>query len=257
MTETPIDAAFRAQEADPGDPALRLRLHERVLDAELVLVLARSPGERLEPEVLELEAGRFVLAFDRDERLAAFLESPAPFAALSGRRLAALLAGQGIGVALNLGAPSGMLLPPEAVDWMAAIGAEAPAEAAARVREVAAPDAPPALVAALGAKLAAMAEVVAEAYLIAAHFEDGARSGLLLALVGVPEDARTGVAAAIAEAVRLSGGGELELDVTFLARGAPRLEAIARAGLRFELPRPERARVGPGMDPERPPKLRD
>lgn len=255
MAETPIDAAFRAQEADPADPALRLRFHERVLDAELVLVLAGPAGERIEPEVLALEAGRFVLAFDRDERLAAFLEAPAPFAALSGRRLVALLAGQGIGIALNLGAPSGTLLPPEAVDWMAAIGAEAPAEAAGRIREVGAPDAPPALVAALGAKLAAMAGVVAEAHLVGARFDDG-RSGLVLALVGVPEEARTGVAAAIAEAVRLSGAGEPGVDVTFLAPGASGLGAMARAGLRLELPRAAEAPVGPGMDPERPPRLR-
>jgi hypothetical protein len=34
--------------------------------------------------------------------------------------------------------------------------------------------------------------------------------------------------------------------------------AVARAGMRFELPRgaPPSARGGPGMDPERPPRLR-
>ena len=133
MAETPLDRAFRAQEGDPADPALRLRFHERVLDAELLLVLVAPPAAGLEPRVLDLEAGRYVLAFDRDERLADFLGAPAPFAALSGRRLAGLLAGQGVGIALNLGAASASLLPPETVDWMAAVQAGPPPEAAARL----------------------------------------------------------------------------------------------------------------------------
>jgi catechol 2,3-dioxygenase-like lactoylglutathione lyase family enzyme len=102
--ETPLDAAFRAQEADP---TLRPRFYERVLDAELVVPLAEEAGESMRPQVFPLEQGPYVLAFDRDKRMGAFLEGPVPFAPLSGRRLVALLAGQGIGIALNLGAPSG------------------------------------------------------------------------------------------------------------------------------------------------------
>ena len=254
MAETPLDLAFRAQEADPADPVLRLRFHERVLDAELLLVLVAPPDAGLDPRVLDLEAGRYVLAFDRDERLADFLGAPAPFAALSGRRLAGLLAGQGVGIALNLGAASATLLPPEAVDWMAAIQADPPPEAAVRLGGVAHPDPPPALVAALGPKLAAMAGVIAAAHLVAARFDDG-RSGLLLALAGVPAPARPGVAAAVAEAVRLSGAGGGGLDLTFVEPGSPHAAAIAAAGLRLELPLP-RVRPGPGLDPDRPPKVR-
>ena len=253
MAETPLDRAFRAQEGDPADPALRLRFHERVLDAELLLVLVAPPAAGLEPRVLDLEAGRYVLAFDRDERLADFLGAPAPFAALSGRRLAGLLAGQGVGIALNLGAASASLLPPEAVDWMAAVQAGPPPEAAARLGAVLPPDPPPALVAALGPKLAAMADVIAAAHLVAARFDDG-RSGLLLALAGVPAAARQGVAAAVAEAVRLSGADGDGLDLTFVDPGSPHAAAIAGAGLRLELPRPP-DRPGPGLDPDRPPKL--
>ena len=61
-----------------------------------------------------------VLVFDLEERLASFTGIPAPYAALPGRVIAGLLAGQGIGLGVNLGvAPSSMLLSPEAVDWLA------------------------------------------------------------------------------------------------------------------------------------------
>ena len=50
-----------------------------------------------------------------------------------------------------------------------------------------------------------------------------------------------------------------ELDVVFLAAGSPAAAAMARVGLRFDLPEPQvqdLAPAAPGMDPSRPPKLR-
>ncbi len=256
MTDpTLLDLAHAAHEADPDDDTLRLRFHERLLDAELMLPVAdEGEGEGdVAPRIFDLSDGRFVLAFDRDERLAAFLEGPTPFVALSGRRLVAGLAGRGIGVALNLGAPSAALLPAAVIDWLAAIAA-APTEAApqrpagfVRPRDVPAP-----LLAALGPKLGAMAGVVAAAHLVATD-----RGGLVLALAGVPEGARDGVAAAVAEAVRLGGLAEGWLDVAFPEAGSPAAEAAARVGMRLARPVEEAAkRVGPGMDPGRPPRLR-
>lgn len=251
--ETPLDLAHAAHEADPDDEALRLRFHERLLDAELMLPVAGEDEAAVAPQVFALTDGQFVLAFDRDERLAAFLEAPTPFVALSGRRLVAELAGRGIGIGLNLGAVSAALLPAETVDWLAAIAAT-PTEAAqlqpaglSRPRDVS-----PALLTALGTKLAAMAGVVEAAHLVAA---DGGT--LILVLVGVPEPAQAGVAAGIAEAVRLGGLATGWLDVAFLDPGSPAAEAAGRAGIRLDLPvQKPSAPAGPGMDPQKPPKLR-
>lgn len=256
MTLTPLDRAFAAQERAPDDAALGLRFHERVLDAELIVPLAEVPGpDRLRPQVFALEEGAYVLAFDREERLAAFLAAPADFASLSGRRLARLLEGQGVGVALNLGAPSATLLPPGAVDWLAGMAAGAPAELTARPEAIAAPGAvPPALLDALGPKLTAMAGLIGQACLVEARYRD-AGAGLLLALAGVPEAAQPGVAAAVAEAVRFSAA-DLRLDVACLDSESPEWARLAAVGLRLDLPVAARAAPGPGMDPDRPPRLR-
>jgi hypothetical protein len=262
MTDTPIDAAHRAMEATPDDPRARLRFHERVMDAELFLLLETEPdGERLNPQVFDLDEGRFVLAFDRDDRLAEFLDAPAPYVALTGRRLVALLAGRGLGIGLNLGsAPSATLLPADAVAWMAEMGAGGPETADDLPHRLAPPDsAPEALVAALGPKLAAMSTRVASAHLVTATYGDD-RSGLLLALSGVPPEARPAVAAAISEAVRFSGVEEGGLDVTFLDEDASTLARIRSAGLSLDLPRAPRPEPStpkaPGTDPDRPPILR-
>jgi hypothetical protein len=260
--ETPLDRAFRAHEAKPEDERLRLRFHERLLDAELYLLLREEAADgTLKPEVFALEVGPVALVFDRDERLAAFLDAPAPYAALPGRRILRLLAGQGIGLGLNLGvAPSSTLLPAVTVDWLAAMAAEAPFEAEGSLRGFAPPRAAPAdIVEALGIKLAAMAKVIGSAHLVTARHYDGSE-GMLLALTGVPAAAQGDVAAAVAEAVRFSGAEATVLDVTFPAAGGAVERAIAEIGWRFDLPRPAeapvRARRVPGTDPDRPPILR-
>lgn len=156
--ETPLDAACRAMATDPDDPDARLRFHERVMDAELFVPLAEEArGETLRPRIFALEDGPVALAFDRDDRLAAFLDAPAPYAALAGRRLVALLAGRGIGAVLNPEvAPSQTLLAAATIDWLAA-GRARHEVASARASAIAPPfGATPALLAALDAKLAAM-----------------------------------------------------------------------------------------------------
>lgn len=263
MTETPIDAAFAAHAAAPENDALHLRFLERVMDAELHVLLEAEPvGDRLVPQVFDLADGRFVLAFDRDARLSEFLDAPAPYAALAGRRLVEMLAGQGIGIGLNLGvAPSETLLPAESVVWMAARVAPPGRVIAARPERVGPPrDVPPDLLTALDAKLAAMAGLIGAAHLISAEFADRGPA-LLLVLVDVPEPAQPEVAAAIDEAVRFSGAGA-GLDVTFLGAAAPLMERIAALSIRIDLPAaPEAAAErpapkAPGSDPDRPPILR-
>lgn len=263
MTETRLDAAFRAHAEAPERPELWLRFLERVLDAELFLLLAEeAEGARLRPQVFDLAEGRFALAFDQDTRLAAFLDAPAPYAALSGRRLAVVLAGQGTGIGLNLGvAPSATLLPAEAVDWLAAMAGALPVETAGRLSRIAAPrSAPPKLIAALSTKLAAMASLIEAAHLAEAVFEAGGDPGLLLALEGVREAARADVAAAVAEAMRFSGFDAGGLDVTFVAPDAPLRAKLRAVGLGFYLPRPapdpETQPQAPGSNPARPPILR-
>lgn len=254
--QTPLDLSHAAHEADPENATLRLRFHERILDSELIVPLAApSDGDRIEPQLFPLSDGPVVLAFDRDDRMADFLGTPADFAALTGRRLVALLAGHATGLALNLGAPSAALLPPEAVDWLARIAAERVPEAEARARDIGPPGiVPRALLDALGPKLAAMADRLGTAHLVSARLADGP-PGLLLALTGVPEPARPAMAAAVAEAVRFSGLDEAALDVTFLAADAPLAATVARVGLTLEMPEP------PAPEPEaprekRPPRLR-
>ena len=257
---TLLDAAHAAVSADPENEALRLRFFERLADGEMVILLNReAEGESLEPRVFELEDGPVVLVFDREERLAAFTGGIAPYAALPGRVIAGLLKGQGIGMGVNLGvAPSSMLLPAEAMEWLAETLDGGPEEVEAQPEEFIAPSVPEAVIAALDAKLARAGGLAVTALLAGVVYQGG-RRGHLLALIDAVEGAEAALARAMNEALVFSGVEAGELDVVFLRAGEPAAQAMARVALRFDLPAPEvqdLAPAAPGMDPSRPPKLR-
>ncbi len=260
--QTVLDHAHTAMQAAPGDDAARLRFYERLADSELFLLLAEeAAGDNITPQVFPLEGGSFVLVFDREARLAEFVGATAPYAALSGRIVVQMLAGQGIGLGVNLGvAPSSILIPAEAVGWLSDTLQQGPAQVEARVDEVRAPGGlPELLLTALDAKLAAMAGLARMAYLAGVTYEGG-QMGHMLAFVDATPGAESALATAANEALTFSGIEAGAMDVTFLAASDPMSARLARVGLRFDLPEPPRAEPAqpsaPGMDPDNPPKLR-
>ena len=257
---TDLDLAHAAMEAAPDDDAARLRFYERLADTELFLLLgAEAADDQITPELFEIEDQRFALVFDREERLSEFTGRVAPYAGLPGRALAQMLAGQGIGLALNLEvAPSAMLIPAEAVDWLVATLANAPQETEGRLTALDAPRGlPEAVITGLDRKLAMAAGLAQTAYLAAASYDDGAQ-GHVLAFVDAADGAEQALANAASEALTFSGIEAGVMDVLFVRRSDPLAAHLARVGLRFDLPEPQRPQTpgAPGMDPAKPPKLR-
>ena len=259
---TPLDIAHAAMEAAPDDDAARLRFYERLSDSEMFLLLVQeADGDQINPETFDLGDARFVLVFDRTERLAEFVGKPAPYAALSGRVIAQMLAGQGIGLGVNLEvAPSQMLIPAEAVGWLDETLAHTPDEVEARAEELYAPKGlPDALLSAIDTKLASAAGLASNAYLVAIRYEDGG-TGHLLGFVGTIEGAEGALAQAANEALTFSGIEAGSIDVGFFNHSNPMAAAMAKVGLRFELPKLEQpnttVRATPGSNPDKPPILR-
>jgi len=262
VTDTPLDLAHAAMEAAPQDDAARLRFYERLADGELFLLLDEEPqDENLSPRVFPLEDGPVVLAFDSEDRLAEFAGGIAPYAALPGRVIAQTLAGQGVGLGLNLGvAPSAMVLPPDALEWLAATLGSGPEQVTARPDSFHPPRGlPERLIEGLDAKLA-RAGGLASAALLAGVTYQGGRRGHMLAFLDVATGAGAALARAAAEALTFSGVDAGEMDVAFLASSDPAAQAMARVALRFDLPQPIRAEPlappAPGSDPAKPPRLR-
>ncbi len=257
--QTPLDLAHAQMEI--GDAA-GLRFYERLADAELFLMLEEEASvDRARPLIFDTSDGKVALIFDREDRLADFVDTPTPFVAMSGRRIAKILAGQSIGLGLNLGvAPSSMLMPPATVDWLnEMLGAKSIVTEATPEHLLAPKGLPESLIEALDTKLANMSGVVSAAHLVGVIYQDGQR-GHILAMIDVPTSAQEGVAEAISEALSFSGIEAGQLDVTFLPSHAPHLAEFDKIGLKFEIPDlilPTSLKpLAPGMDPDSPPKLR-
>jgi hypothetical protein len=260
MTE--LDTAHAAMDADPDNDAARLRFYERLADTEMFLLLASEPegDDDINPEVIEADDVQYVLVFDREERLADFAERAASYAAVSGRGLAQMLVGQGVGMGVNLGQPSSILIPPAAIDWLIETLGNAPEEAQARPVEITAPKGlPESVVTGLDRKLATAVGLAEVAYLSGVTYDTGAR-GHILTYVGAVEGAEPALARAVAEALTFSGVDAGMIDVTFVPADSDFVARLERVGLRFDLPKPEVPQAipgsNPGMDPTRPPKLR-
>lgn len=257
---TPLDKAHALMERDA---TARLQFYDRLAEAELfVLLTGEAEGDQISPQVFEVEDGRFVLGFDRVERLAEFAGGGSPYAALSGRVLAQMLAGQEIGLGLNLDvAPSSILIPADAISWLADTTGTAPDQIETRANEFSAPHGlPEILLTALDAKLAAATGLAHAAYLVGVEYENAAR-GHMLGFVDALDGAEKALAQAVSEALTFSGIEAGALDVGFFAASDPVAGTLAKVGLRFDLPRVPKTslyeRPAPGSDPDKPPILVD
>jgi SseB protein N-terminal domain len=258
---TALDRAFAAMDAAPDDDTLRMRFYERLADAELFLLLVEEPvADDITPQIFPVEDQEFVLVFDRQERLADFSDGVAALAVLSGRNLALMLAGSGIGMAVNLGAPSSILIPGEAVDWLSETLGSGPEEVEELPEEFMPPvGLPEAVIASLDTKLAMAGGLARMAYLCAVTYRGG-RASHMLAIIDPLPGAEPALAQAAGEALTFSGIEAGVMDVGFFRASDPICATLARVGLRFDLPVAEIAAVvpgsGPGMDPTKPPRLR-
>lgn len=261
IDQTPLDIAHAAMDAAPENDAVRLHFYERLADSELFLLLkSESKGDQITPDLITVEGKEYVLLFDREERLADFVDGSAHHAALSGRVVAMMLAGQGIGLGVNLGvAPSSILIPGQAVEWLVDMLGNTPDETTAQPVSFGPPtELSKTLLSALDSKLATAAGLAAAAYLVKVTYADD-RHGYMLAIIDAFPAARGALAKAVNEAVVFSGVQMQPLDVAFFAASDAVCTNLAKVGLRFDLPKDETTRqppTAPGRDPDNPPIIR-
>lgn len=263
--QTPLDRAHDAMQADPAQDAPRLQFYDTLADSELFLMLEREVADdRIAPQVFDVADGRFVLAFDTEERLAAFAGQTVPFAALSGRIIAQLLSasGEGIGLGLNLEvAPSAILLPPAALLWLSETIESRPDEVEALPERLTPPGAlPQGLLEALASKLARAGGLASHALLAAAHYPNETAPRHLLAFIDAEEGTRAALAKATAEALTFSGVEAGSLEVAFFAPSDAVTAQLENVALRLDMPGAPVAETpgpaAPGRDPAKPPRLR-
>jgi hypothetical protein len=275
MAMTPLDHAHADMMENPEDDALRLKFYQRLADTTLFLLLKSEPvAEVLDPEILEFDnqetanIDRYALVFDTEERLGSFAASykndALPYAALPGRVIAQAIAGQGVGLALNLDvAVSSITLPAQAMDWLADTLDINPEEGERSLVAIAPPfGLPDGLIEGLEEKLVTATGLASHAVFVKGNYSDESE-GWLLAFIDAEPGAEQALARATHEALVFSGTDLASVDVAFFASNDPICEHLDHMGLRYEFPDPdagerdedgyEETHAAPGSDPNKPP----
>ncbi|SLN25109.1 hypothetical protein ROA7450_01043 [Roseovarius albus] len=262
MPDTPLDHAFAAMQAAPDNTQAELHYFEHLAGSELFLLLTEEPDlDNISPDLFEVEGTGFALAFDRPERLAGFVGREAPYAALSGSALISMLAGQGIGLGINLGIDDGQnLLEPAALEWLQQMLPDTPDETTRRPVQFDAPAGlPETVLTALDTRLSHAAGLAESAYITKASYDSG-EQGFFVGFTGAPTAAQPALAQMVAEVLAFSGLEAAAMDVGFLRADDPATQVLAAQALRIDLPTPEEPQsltpTAPGRNPAKPPRLR-
>lgn len=254
------DLALKMQS---GQEDAALRFYQSLADTDLILLLDGS--QALRPKVFDLSDGPMILAYDLEERLSS-THGAAGYAALPGRVLAQQMLGQGLSLGLNLGsdAPSEMVLPPDALRWLcdmldrqvAVAETQAIGFVASRSRQT--------LRDSLEFALAGAGGLILAAGQVAVTARDG--TGALVAqeivvIFGAPEAAEEPLARAVSEAASFAGLAADAVAVQFLPEVGAMPGGMAGVIRMLDLPKAQEPPnqtpgMAPGLDPERPPRLR-
>ena len=242
--KTPLDAAFEAMAADPEDEAARRGYYARLLATEVSV-----PLDDAGMDVVTIDGGAFVLAFDSEHRLADFAAAGVERAVMSGRALVTAAASSGLGIGINLGvANSAWLLPPDTVMWLSDAQV-APTAETVDPGTFLPPDVADSDLLAIDETLAGVVGQATSARFLQSD------AGHLIILSGAAPEAEPAISAHIAEACTIRMP-HLNLSVMF-ADDPQVLQVASRVAVVFDLPQPAQVHpVAPGRDPSRPPKLR-
>lgn len=251
---TPLDTAC-ARPFHDLDASARARVLQRLADTELFVALAAEPAaDQVRLMIFETETGPMALATDEEGRLSGFLGAAVPYAAMPGRALAAMLAAEGTGLMVNPGAPSEMMLEAASLGWLsqALTGRPSEEQAAPARLSAPAPDMVEALAAPLAERLGDMGGLLDSAALLRAQWADGTARHLIV-LSGADKAAQPALAKAMAELLAFLPPLPDDCDVSF-DLAVPEDALVLRMERPATAPAPQR--VGPGMDPAKPPRLR-
>ena len=95
----------------------KLEFYQRILGNEFLIILESNDFEGdLTPRTFDTQEGKFLLCYESNEKLTNFLTQEAAHALLSFTKIITLIKNKKIGIALNIGGNSGILLDLEAVE---------------------------------------------------------------------------------------------------------------------------------------------
>ncbi len=228
------------------------------LETLLRVLLEESDAKDPDMEVFAISDGKFVLAFDTDENFSAFVDRPRLCSRITGRDLLKALAGKNIGVIVNANAIEGAaFLTPEQVSWALEMSDQSLEIHVSTNSSVARANPSDEVLDIIQRNFNELGGFVDAAYLCNIQDDQG-NEALTLALVNCAAEAQLTALLTASDMSRFNP--KTAVAIALVEAGSEIEQKLQQIGVRIEFkvkPQPvSLTATAPGMDPDRPPKLR-
>ena len=119
MRELSIDELYSCVHNEPNNTERKLEFYRRIFGNDFLVVLQNSDfDDDFRPKIFDTQEGKFLLCFENNQKLTNFITQETAHVLLSFKEIIELIKNKKIGIALNIGNHSGILLDLKAVDWI-------------------------------------------------------------------------------------------------------------------------------------------
>lgn len=254
---TRLDVVYQRMQSSPESETAGLRFYEAFCDANLCVLINADTSM----QVFETSQGKIVLAFDTDERVAEFISEATEFIKIAGRDLVMQLLASETGIGLNLNvAPTSQILSPDILTWLSEFLAESSSFSIDQVVAISPPDQwLDDHKTAISTQLEKYAGMIASAYFCSVTYSDNTVADAVF-IVDCDPTTEAVLFTALVESQKFLDKNTAEIAIKFISPDNQEFPEICRVGEEIVISKltviHTSAPTAPGMDPDKPPKLR-
>ena len=239
MKEISIDELYSHLYSEPSNVNRKLEFYQRILGNDFLVVLENSEfGEDLRPCIFDTQQGKFLLCFENNEKLTNFITQETTHALLSFKEIIKLIKNKKIGIALNPGDQSGVLLDLESVGWIDQVISTGPAEELSSIPiKFEFPNlVDECLFDNLQIAVQKLSGMTKKVVLARAHYKDFSVS-YFLGFIDSPQLFHELIREGVLDIVKLDKSDNIFVDVAFLSSSTELASQLVANGLRIKLPK--------------------
>ena len=239
MKECSIDELYSYFHTEPNNIEKKLEFYQRILGNEFLIILESSDFEGdLTPRTFDTQEGKFLLCYESNEKITNFIIQEVAHVLLSFKKTIALIKNKKIGIALNIGDNSGVLLGLEAVEWLWKVILSNPSEELSSIpTEFKFPNfVDESLLSNLKVALETMSGMAKRVVLAQAQYKDLSES-FFLGFIDSPQLFHELIRKRVLDIVKLDKSDSVFVDVAFLSSSTELAAQLSKKGLNVKFPR--------------------
>ena len=239
MKELSIDELYSNVHNELNNTERKLEFHRRIIGNDFLVVLQNGYfDDDLRPRIFDTQEGKFLLCFESNEKLTNFITQKTAHVLLSFKEIIKLIKNKKIGIAINIGKHSGILLDLKVVEWIEQVISSGQVEELGLMPiEFEFPHlVDESLLGNLKIVLETMSGMTKKVILAQAHYND-LNVSFFLGFIDSPKLFHKSIKERVLDVVKLHKSDSVFLDVAFLSSSTELASKLSINGLTILLPR--------------------